>query len=169
MLGVEGSVRKRRMAADASGFSLIELVMVMAITGVLSVLAVPRFFQASDLEARGFLDESLGAIRFAQKRAVSTGCDIRVALDGSTLELRARSGCGTGGFDREVAHPARAGAFTSPVPGSVAVAGSLDIYFDRIGRPRAAAGTLLSTITAIEVGGQTLQIHPETGFARIWP
>jgi len=53
------------------GFTLIELVMVMVLLGVLSVYAVPRVFNTKDFYARGFHDETLSLIRYAQKTAVA--------------------------------------------------------------------------------------------------
>lgn len=53
------------------GFTLIELIMVMVLLGVLSVYAAPRVFNTKDLHARGFHDETLSLIRYAQKTAVA--------------------------------------------------------------------------------------------------
>jgi len=53
------------------GFTLIELVMVMVLLGVLSVYATPRVFSSKDFYARGFHDETLSLIRYAQKTAVA--------------------------------------------------------------------------------------------------
>ena len=53
------------------GFTLIELVMVMVLLGVLSVYATPKVFSTKDFHARGFHDETLSLIRYAQKTAVA--------------------------------------------------------------------------------------------------
>ena len=151
------------------GFSLIELVMVLTILALVATLAVPRFFRAADFDTRGFLDETISAVRYAQKRAVATGCDVRFEIDATEIRLQSRSACDTSVFDTDVPHPARAGGFNAPVPDGIAVAGTADLYFDAIGRPRTPAGALRTAIASFDIGDETIEIHPETGFARVAP
>ena len=54
-----------------AGFTLIELVMVILILGVLSAYAAPRMFNSGDFYARGFHDETLSILRYAQKAAIA--------------------------------------------------------------------------------------------------
>src|SRR5665647_2470350 len=56
--------------ASQRGFTLIELIMVMVMLGVLAVFAAPRIFNSGDFYARGFHDETLGLLRYAQKAAI---------------------------------------------------------------------------------------------------
>ena len=60
-----------RTGARARGFTLIELIMVMVMLGVLAVFAAPRIFNSDDFYARGFHDETLGLLRYAQKTAIA--------------------------------------------------------------------------------------------------
>lgn len=53
------------------GFTLIELIMVMVMLGVLAVFAAPRIFNSDDFYARGFHDETLALLRYAQKTAIA--------------------------------------------------------------------------------------------------
>lgn len=58
-------------AAHARGFTLIELIMVIVLLGVLSVVAIPRMFDKSAFDARGFHDETLSILRYAHKAAIA--------------------------------------------------------------------------------------------------
>src|SRR3989338_11263391 len=78
--------RHRRIAA---GFTLVELIMTMIVVGILAVAVLPRFADVIVFEARGFRDETLSLLRYAQKSAVAqrrTVC-VAVASDGITLEI----------------------------------------------------------------------------------
>ena len=71
------------------GFTLIELIMVMVMLGVLAVFAAPRIFNSDDFYARGFHDETLGLLRYAQKTAVAQRRTVCVNLNptGVTLHI----------------------------------------------------------------------------------
>lgn len=63
------------------GFTLIELIMVIVILGVLAVYAAPRIFNTGDFTARGFHDETMSLLRFAQKTAIAQRRTVCVALN----------------------------------------------------------------------------------------
>ncbi len=63
------------------GFTLIELIMVIVLLGVLAVFAAPRLFNSGDFYARGFHDETLGLLRYAQKAAVAQRRTVCVTFD----------------------------------------------------------------------------------------
>lgn len=62
------------------GFTLIELVMVILILGLLAVFIAPRI-DPRDYEARGFYDETLALLRYAQKTAIAQRRTVCVALN----------------------------------------------------------------------------------------
>ena len=71
------------------GFTLVELIMVIVILGVLAVYAAPRMFNTDDFKARGFHDETLSLLRYAQKTAIAqrrTVC-VTLAATGVTMTV----------------------------------------------------------------------------------
>jgi len=151
------------------GFTLPEVVTVMVIIGIMAAFALPRFFQTSSFEARGFTAEARSALAFAQKLAIGSGCDIRVRFT-------------PGGYSIEqwpVCNPNDHSTATTPVPapgGGTLVGqnpdgvtvGAANFYFDRIGRPRQAdaTGLLVSAPIQVQIGDRTLQVQPDTGYSR---
>ncbi len=92
-----------------SGFTLIEMVVVVLLLGILSVFAMGRMFDQNQFAAKGFFDDTVTAVRFAQKLAVSTGCDVQVTIDASGYSLNQRAECpvvGVNAFNSAVKNPA---------------------------------------------------------------
>ena len=89
-----------------SGFSLIELLAVIVLLGILGVVAFGRIGDQSAIDARGFYDDTVAAVGFAQKFAVSSGCDVRVVMAAGGFQLRQSSSCSADDFSNPVPHPA---------------------------------------------------------------
>ncbi len=94
---------------DNSGFSLVELLTVIILLSIVAVVALGRLAQSDGFAARGFFDDTVAAVRFAQKLAVSSGCDVRVILSAGGYELRQSSGCTADDFTSTVPNPADRG------------------------------------------------------------
>jgi len=70
------------------GFTLIELVMTLLLLGILSATALPKFFAASSYKKQLFFDDTLSAVRYAQKLAVATSCNVQVSIDNNSYTLK---------------------------------------------------------------------------------
>lgn len=153
-------VKNRRF----TGFSIIELVVVVLLLGILSVFAMGRLFDQNQFAARGFFDDTVNAVRFAQKLAVSTGCDVRVTLSatGFILNQRATS-CTAGAFTRAVAHPAnRSNTFQNTEIAGLTVP-STTITFDAKGL---VASDVIVTLTG-PVDSFSFRVYAETGLVDV--
>ena len=65
----------------AKGFTLVELIGVIAIAGILAAVAAPRFFSASTFESRGYFDAASGFLRYAQKLAIARHGNVTVLVN----------------------------------------------------------------------------------------
>ena len=137
--------------------------MTIVILGILSATAIPKFFDFSVYQQRVFFDDTLNAIRYAQKLAVATACNVQVSISGNQFTLMRpsasnRSLCSstsTGDFTLAVSRP---GSRESSYQGSLAGISltSATVYFT-------AKGNASSGMT-IKVGSQQIIIVPDTGF-----
>ena len=68
------------------GFTLMELIFVILVTGVLSAIVIPKINFGS-FRAKGFFQQSIASIRFAQKLAISTGCKVDVVINNLDADI----------------------------------------------------------------------------------
>ncbi len=160
-------LRRYGSARDSAGFSLMELVMVISITGILAVVALPRFFDRGVFDESGYFEETLAAVRYAQKVALASGCDVQVSINAGGYSLsRRNTGCSTGTFSVAIPHPSRAGGFAASPPAGTSVGGTASLYFDRAGRPRdPGSGSILGAATNLSIGALGMRIEAETGYS----
>jgi MSHA pilin protein MshC len=151
---------RRRVCA---GFSLVELVMVLVVTGVLAMYAAPQLVSVSGFYSRGFHDETLALLRYAHQAAIaqrrSVCVDFGISSAMLTVDADQNSGTGAHGCEANLTGP------RGDSPGQVTARGSVQyaatpttVVFDGLGQPGAGQ--------SIQVQGATNQIVIEavTGY-----
>jgi MSHA pilin protein MshC len=149
----------------APGFSLVELVTVIMIAGILAAVAVPRFVGTDTFASRGFSDEAIGVVRYAQKTAIAWRQPVFVCVTATKIAAAAASGCTT-----PVTHPVTGGPLAVDAPSGVTVTSgvcpaiaTVSFSFDGQGRPSAAPTiSLCSTVPGDPA--RKIVVEAETGY-----
>lgn len=159
-VGARGHVRR-------AGFTAIELVVVIAVVGILVSIAAPRFLEMGGFSADRAHREALSNLRFAQRRAMNTGCPVQVDFTATGYTLSQRTGCRSGAWTQPIVDPvSNTAPFAIALPDGVALTSSVDpIVFDAVGRLTTSAG--VATDATITIGGRSLAGIGETGLIHV--
>ncbi len=150
-----------------AGFTLVELVVTLVIVGILAAFAAPRFFGTHGFEERGFHDETMFALRFAQKAAIAQRRLVCVEFpNDKTVRLRIASvnpaiACNTNltGPDGKTPYTIDATADTKYRNADVKFSAfPATVNFDPLGKPNAAATVTVSGFSP------SITVAAETGY-----
>jgi MSHA pilin protein MshC len=152
----------------ASGFTVLELALVLVMVGVLAVFAAPRLFTAQSITLPAVAAQVAASIRYTQSLAMSRGQRYRINFAAGTYQITDMGGAPivqplTASTAAVSVAPATLTGFNPPLTGGY-------VAFDGKGQPYVSAttplaGTATITLTAgTEVA--TVRILPETGHVR---
>jgi MSHA pilin protein MshC len=148
------------------GYTLVELVVVITITGILSAYIAPRFWSQQTFSDRGYVDELAAALRSTQKAAVVTGCAAQLTLSTSSYVARQQAASGNACNPNDATWPtpllsADGSAIQNTAPANTTASPIGDFRFDTQGR------LSLSPSTTITVGTHTITILAGTGLVQV--
>lgn len=142
---------------DQRAFTMVELITIMVIIGILAAVAVPRFFDKSTFESRGFYDQAISTLRYAQKSAVAQHRFVCVSITGGdtiTLTQGVSNACGG-----NLVSPTGLATYTLTAPSGVTL-NNTAFYFDALGKPSATQSISVSGYSsAITVEAETGYVH----------
>ena len=144
------------------GFTLVELVAIITILGILAFTAIPRFFDQSSVDARGFYDQVKSVIRYAQKIAIASRDVVYINVATDTIRVCYDKDC-----NNPIPDPANIGNhLVINVPDSVTIVPpNTPIFgFNALGRPVTTALAPLGGVQIIQLANRTIFIEPETGY-----
>lgn len=147
---------------QSAGFTLVELIMIMVIIGILSATAFPRFADNSIFQSRGFADQVLATLRYAQKTAIAQHrlvCASLTSAAPATVTLTIASSSGATICSTALNLSDRASNTLTASTG-ITLSSAVTVNFDALGRVSSAATTTVSgTTTAITVEAETGYVH----------
>jgi MSHA pilin protein MshC len=156
----------RHLRSRTLGFTLLELVATTVIVGILSAAVIPRFFSEQDFEQRGYVDEVASSLRYAQRIAIASGCEVSFTLDAAGYTARQRSSLAncrtnTGPWNTQVQR-ADGTALNGTVPAGVSLTPFATVIFR-------ADGSISAPPPSFTVGPFTLSIDRYSGTITVSP
>lgn len=137
-----------------SGFSLVELIVMLTISAILAALAIPYFAQ-SEIDASWFHDQVVAALRYAQRQAVAQRRPMFVVVGATTVDLCYDAACATRLQRMETGAP-----YSLAAPSGVTLSPPTTFSFNSRGQSSPAAGV------SFAVSGQAISVTGETGYVQ---
>lgn len=146
----------------ARGYTIVELVVVIVIVAVLAAIAGPRFFGNTTINQHGYADEIAAAMRYSQKIAVATGCNVQLTITlagyNALQQVAAGNTCNaaSASWTTQVKRIDGAALSGAPPSGANVSAGATFVYDGK--------GAVISGATNLIVGPYTLVLDAASGF-----
>ncbi|MCC7484197.1 MAG: type II secretion system protein [Burkholderiales bacterium] len=105
--------------ARGRGFTMTELVVVIALVGLIAAIIGPRFVGRDTFASRAFFDEATQIVRYAQKISVAWRRPVFVCVTPAAISAGLAAGC-----PAPLIHPGTGAPLAVSAPGGVTLAGA---------------------------------------------
>ena len=150
-----------------SGFTLLEVVVVVAILGIIAIFIAPASLSNTPFYARGFHDETLALLRFAQKSAIAQRRTVCVEFSGAVnVSLRIAASAASPTCTNDLQGPSGGNAASITAQSDVAYSAiPSNFSFDGLGQPVDGLSAPAST-KSIQVlnASKTITVEAITGY-----
>ncbi len=164
-------MKKNFSQQSSSGFTLVELIMVVVVMGILSAVVAPRFVNQDAYRARFFRDDVLAAVRFAQNHAKTTGCDVRFSITNANFTIWRNANCANPALaiaynnNSRVTRPGGANnEVVAAVVAGVAVVANVTIDFSPDGSATCAGTSNINLVSANGGRNDFIVVECATGY-----
>ena len=167
------------MIKEKNGFTMMDLVMVIAILSIFSVMAIPRLTSLHTVKLYGVANKLASDIQYAQQIAISKQIPCGISFNPGTDSYFVYEGAYSGPTTPKATDPYTRGAFIVDYQSEAHYKG-IDLAstsfgdrleFDSLGRPYNSGGILTTSSEEVELqsGGETRKvlITPNTGAIRV--
>jgi MSHA pilin protein MshC len=165
-----------------TGFTMVELIVVMIIVGIMAVAVIPRMSLLGGFSARGYADQIEAYLRYAQKSALAGRRTTRLELVNCTTANgncntapllcvastynatpSCTTACPTSGCSGDWCAMTLPGRFASP-QSRVGVDSAGTVCFDSMGRPISGGGMAIVVSDDTNTTARTVNVEAETGY-----
>ncbi|MFZ6817127.1 pilus assembly FimT family protein [Undibacterium sp. Ji22W] len=157
-----------RTLYSARGFTMVELILVMVIFGILSAIAMSRFTARVEFDGRGFFDQTLSMVRYAQKLAIAQRRTVWVQASQTgriicLTYVQVNVDCQNDG-GAPVPTPGEQTWFVKTAPTDISFGSSPVFAFNPLGQPSPNAAVNLTLYQGGSTSIGNIKIEAETGY-----
>jgi prepilin-type N-terminal cleavage/methylation domain-containing protein len=158
------SPRRTLLPIRCSGFTMLELIIVIVIAGILSFMAVGRLNDTGEVNAHGVAEQIASALRFTQEAAVAQRRLLYVNVNAGSGQVNA---CldSSNACAQPLAAPGGGNLSVQVPTGAVLNTNTAQFSFDGLGRPSTGSQIQIH-VTASDGQQFNVTVEPDSGYVR---